>query len=61
MPDINLSQSEADALIAMEKVKVDNQNWDYPDGLVRGNIPSVFYRQSIGLSEIQHRCLLFHG
>lgn len=30
MTDINLLQSEADALIAMEKVKVDDQSWDYP-------------------------------
>ncbi|MDI6736267.1 MAG: hypothetical protein QME42_08790 [bacterium] len=30
MSDINLSQSEADALIAMDKVKVDSQIWDYP-------------------------------
>lgn len=41
MPDINLSQSEADALIAMEKVKVDNQNWDYPDLGGRISIPLV--------------------
>jgi len=61
MPDINLFQSEADALTAMEKVKVDNQNWDYPGGLVRGNTPSVSYTQSTGLSEIQQRSLLFHG
>jgi len=30
MPEINLSQSEADALIAMEKTRVDDQNWEYP-------------------------------
>jgi len=41
MPDINLSQSEADALIAMEKVKVDNQNWDYPGFGGRISIPLV--------------------
>jgi hypothetical protein len=28
--EINLTQSEADALIAMEKVKLDNNRWDYP-------------------------------
>lgn len=30
MPEINLTQSEADALINMEKVRVDDQNCDYP-------------------------------
>ena len=41
MSEINLSQSEADALIAMEKVKVDNQSWDYPGFGGRINIPLV--------------------
>lgn len=41
MPDINLSQSEADALIAMEKVKADNQRWDYPALGGRISIPLV--------------------
>ena len=31
MAEINLTQSEADALIAMEKIKVDDSRWDYPD------------------------------
>jgi hypothetical protein len=30
MPDINLTQSEANALIAMEKHKADEQSYDYP-------------------------------
>lgn len=30
MPDINLTQSEADALIAMEKYRIDETRWDYP-------------------------------
>jgi hypothetical protein len=30
MPDINLTQSEANALIVMEKHKVDEQDYDYP-------------------------------
>jgi hypothetical protein len=30
MADINLTQAEADALIAMEKHRVDNSTWDYP-------------------------------
>jgi hypothetical protein len=30
MADINLTQSEADALITMEKVRVDDKQWDFP-------------------------------
>ncbi|MGB8658122.1 MAG: hypothetical protein WCE90_10125 [Candidatus Zixiibacteriota bacterium] len=30
MAEINLTQSEADALIAMEKIKLDDSRWDYP-------------------------------
>ena len=30
MVDINLTQAEADALIAMEKFRVDDTRWDYP-------------------------------
>jgi len=30
MPEILLSQSEADSLISMEKIKVDNTSWEYP-------------------------------
>ena len=41
MPDINLSQSEADALIAMEKIRVDNQTWDYPGLGGRISIPLI--------------------
>jgi len=31
MPEVNLSQTEADALIAMEKHRLDDQAHDYPD------------------------------
>ncbi len=31
MADLNLTQAEADALIAMAKHRVDNAEWDYPD------------------------------
>lgn len=31
MADLNLTQAEADALIAMAKHRVDNTEWDYPD------------------------------
>lgn len=41
MPDIDLSQSEADALIAMEKVKVDDTSWKYPVLGERISIPLV--------------------
>ncbi len=30
MADINLTQADANALIAMEKHRVDDQEWDYP-------------------------------
>ena len=30
MAEINLTQAEADVLIAMPKVKINNQVWDYP-------------------------------
>jgi hypothetical protein len=31
MAEINLSQAEADALIAMEKQRIDDQRWNYPE------------------------------
>ena len=30
MAEINLTQAEADALIALEKHRVDDKQWDYP-------------------------------
>jgi hypothetical protein len=30
MTDLNLTQAEADALIAMEKLRIDDRLWDYP-------------------------------
>lgn len=30
MPDVDITQAEADALIAMPKVKVNDQKWEYP-------------------------------
>lgn len=36
MPDINLTQQEADQLIAMEKHRVDEERWEYP--MVGGSI-----------------------
>ena len=31
MADVHLTQAEADALIAMDKHRVDEREWDYPD------------------------------
>lgn len=31
MPDLDLTQLDADALIALEKVRVDDRTYDYPD------------------------------
>jgi hypothetical protein len=31
MPEINLTQSEADALIAMEKRRADSLEYDFPE------------------------------
>src|SRR4030042_4989620 len=39
MPEINLTQSEADALVVMEKVKTDDQSWRYPSFGGRISIP----------------------
>ncbi|MGH8510867.1 MAG: DUF6978 family protein, partial [Gammaproteobacteria bacterium] len=38
MADLNLTQHEADALIAMSKHRVDNTHWNYPD---RGRAISI--------------------
>jgi len=41
MVEINLTQAEADSLIAMEKIKMDSQSWDYPGLGGRISIPLV--------------------
>lgn len=41
MADINLTQAEADALIAMEKHRLDDERWDYPGLGGSINIPLV--------------------
>ena len=41
MVEINLSQSEADALIAMEKIRVDEQSFDYPSFGGRVSVPLI--------------------
>jgi hypothetical protein len=39
MADINITQEEADALMAMEKTKVDEREWLFPSEGERGAIP----------------------
>ena len=41
MPDSNLTQAEADALIAMEKRRVDKNQWNYPAFGEQATIPLV--------------------
>jgi hypothetical protein len=41
MAEIDLTQAEADALIAMEKHRVDRKEWDYPDAGGGISIPLV--------------------
>ena len=41
MAEIILAQSEADALIAMEKQRIDETEWEYPDLGGRVNIPLI--------------------
>ncbi|MEW6070450.1 MAG: hypothetical protein AB1485_07525, partial [Candidatus Thermoplasmatota archaeon] len=41
MADINLTQAEANALIAMEKHRLDDMRWDYPGLGGSINIPLV--------------------
>jgi hypothetical protein len=40
MADINISQADADALIAMEKQRVDDKQWLFPEPGGRLAIPS---------------------
>ena len=48
MADVNISQAEADALIAMETQRVDNAQWDYPAAGGRLTIPLRAYAFSTG-------------
>ena len=41
MPDLNLTQAEADALLAMEKRRVDEQHWTYPGMGGRIEVPLI--------------------
>jgi hypothetical protein len=41
MPEINLTQAEADALLAMEKHRIDDNRWDFPDPGESIHIPLI--------------------
>ena len=41
MADTNLTQAEANALIALEKRRVDTTEWNYPDFGGRVTVPLV--------------------
>lgn len=41
MAEINLTQTEADSLISMEKARVDDQEWEYPNLGGAVNIPLI--------------------
>ena len=48
MADTNLTQTEADALLAMEKYRSDDTEWSYPDlgGHVTISLVSIDRRES---------------
>jgi hypothetical protein len=41
MPEINLPQAEADALLAMEKHRIDDNRWNFPDPGESIHIPLI--------------------
>lgn len=47
MADINLAQADADALIAMKKLRLDDEHWDYPGlgGTIRIPLASTDRRE----------------
>ncbi|MFA5780377.1 MAG: hypothetical protein WC947_09610 [Elusimicrobiota bacterium] len=63
MPEINLPQSEADALIAMEKIKADDTPWEYPDtgGQIRIPLTSVNKRENFTLDISRGRIDILKG
>lgn len=63
MPDINLTQSEADALIAMEKHRLDDTRWDYPGlgGTIIVPLISVNKRENFLLDLSRSRIDLLKG
>jgi len=62
MPEINLTQKEADALIRMEKHKVDNQKWLFPaNGIVSNPLISANRREDFLLDIRRARIDLLKG
>lgn len=63
MANVNLTQSEADALLALEKRRIDEQIWEYPDLEGQISIPliSVDRRESFLLDLRRARIALSKG
>ena len=63
MTDANLTQAEADALLAMEKRRADSTKWDYPDlgGRVTAPLVSVDGREQFFLDLWRARINLSKG
>jgi len=63
MPEINLTQVEADALLAMEKHRVDNIRWDFPDlgESIRIPLISANGRENFHLDISRGKINLFKG
>ena len=63
MPDLLLAQAEADALIAMEKHRVDDQPFDYPGlgGSIAVPLQSADKRESFILDVGRGRIDLLKG
>ena len=63
MPEINLTQAEADALMAMEKLRVDERDWDYPalGGSISIPLMSVNKRENFQLDVSRSRIDLQRG
>lgn len=63
MPEINLTQAEADALLAMEKHRVDDSRWNFPDLGESIHIPliSANGRENFHLDISRGKINLFKG
>lgn len=63
MADINLTQADADALIAMEKLRVDDTRWNYPGlgGAIRIPLASMNKREDFTLDITRGRIDLLKG
>ena len=63
MADSNLTQAEADALLALEKYRVDEKEWDYPDigGYITVPLISADQRERFSLDIRRSRIDLAKG